>query len=109
MKALLKDNAEIDPGDVAEFLARAKAEEVSARLPGALVIGADQAILDKPKGSRRRPATLYLHSEEDASAPLGNRGRRRRYRRSAAQAYAHVVELPFVDSECRDPAYLRHP
>jgi septum formation protein len=39
-EALLKDNAEIDPGDVAELLARAKAEEVSARFPGALVIGA---------------------------------------------------------------------
>ena len=45
----------MDPGDVAELLARAKAQEVSARFPGALVIGAEQAlslngkILDKPK------------------------------------------------------------
>jgi Maf-like protein len=38
-EALLKDNGEMDPGDVAELLARAKAEEVSARFPGALVIG----------------------------------------------------------------------
>jgi hypothetical protein len=45
----------MDPGDVAELLARAKAQEVSARFPEALVIGADQElsldgkILDKPK------------------------------------------------------------
>src|SRR5690349_13734384 len=55
--ALRNDNAETDPGDVAELLARAKAEKVSARFPGALVIGADQVlsldgkILDKPKDS----------------------------------------------------------
>jgi septum formation protein len=54
-EALRNNNAETDPGDVAELLARAKAEEVSARFPGALVIGADQVlsldgkILDKPK------------------------------------------------------------
>ncbi len=53
--ALLKDNGETDPGDVAELLARAKAQKVGARLPGALVIGADQALslngkmLHKPK------------------------------------------------------------
>jgi septum formation protein len=56
-KAFLKDNGELDPGDVAELLARAKAEEISARFPGALVIGADQVlslngkILHKPKDS----------------------------------------------------------
>jgi septum formation protein len=54
-EALLKDKGETDPGDVAELLARAKAQEVSARFPGALVIVAEQAlslngkILDKPK------------------------------------------------------------
>jgi septum formation protein len=53
-EALHNGNAETDPSDVAELLARAKAEEVSARVPGALVIGADQVlsldgkILDKP-------------------------------------------------------------
>ena len=53
-EALYNGNAETDPSDVAELLARAKAEEVSARVPGALVIGADQVlsldgkILDKP-------------------------------------------------------------
>ena len=43
-EALLKDKGETDPGDVAELLARAKAQEVSARFPGALVIGAEQAL-----------------------------------------------------------------
>jgi nucleoside triphosphate pyrophosphatase len=53
-QALYNGNAETDPSDVAELLARAKAEEVSARVPAALVIGADQVlsldgkILDKP-------------------------------------------------------------
>jgi len=32
MKALCKDEEEMDPGDVAELLARAKAQEVSARV-----------------------------------------------------------------------------
>ncbi len=53
-QALYNGNEEADPSDVAELLARAKAEEVGARVPAALVIGADQVlsldgrILDKP-------------------------------------------------------------
>ncbi|MGE5510684.1 MAG: Maf family nucleotide pyrophosphatase [Bacteroidota bacterium] len=49
------DNA-IDPADVAEVLARAKAEAVSRKRPDALVIGADQVlalddeIFEKPRG-----------------------------------------------------------
>jgi len=39
--ALRTDHAETDPGDVAELLVRVTAEEVSARFPGALVIGAE--------------------------------------------------------------------
>ena len=64
-EALFKDNGEMDPGDVAELLARAKAQEVSARFPGALVIGAEQAlslngkILDKPKGPDTVRDTLF--------------------------------------------------
>jgi septum formation protein len=34
----------VEPADVAEILARAKAEEVSARHPDAVVIGADQIL-----------------------------------------------------------------
>jgi septum formation protein len=64
-EALLKDNGEMDPGDVAELLARAKAQEVRARFPGALVIGADQAlslngkILDKPEDPDAARDTLF--------------------------------------------------
>jgi septum formation protein len=53
-EALYNGNAETDPSDVAELLARANAVEVSARVPAAMVIGADQVlsldgkILDKP-------------------------------------------------------------
>jgi nucleoside triphosphate pyrophosphatase len=53
-EALYSGNTEADPSDVAELLARANAQEVSARAPAALVIGADQVlsldgkILDTP-------------------------------------------------------------
>lgn len=42
--ALQDDNPDIEPQDVAEVLARAKAEQVSAANPGAYVIGADQVL-----------------------------------------------------------------
>ena len=42
--SLLQDDEAIDPADVAEVLARAKAEAVSARHRGAVVIGADQIL-----------------------------------------------------------------
>lgn len=41
---LCADNLEVDPADVAEVLARAKAEEVSRAHPDAVVIGADQVL-----------------------------------------------------------------
>jgi septum formation protein len=41
---LQDDNPDIEPQDVAEVLARAKAEQVSAANPGVLVIGADQVL-----------------------------------------------------------------
>jgi septum formation protein len=43
--ALTDDNPDIDAADVAEVLARAKAEQISARHPEALVIGADQVLV----------------------------------------------------------------
>ena len=52
-------------GDVAELLAQAKAQEVSARFPGALVIGAEQALslngrtLHKPKDPDAVRETLF--------------------------------------------------
>jgi septum formation protein len=42
---LTDDNPDIDAVDVAEVLARAKAEQVSAQYPDALVIGADQVLV----------------------------------------------------------------
>jgi septum formation protein len=41
---LVTDNPEIDPADIAEVLARAKAEAVSRARPGVLVIGSDQVL-----------------------------------------------------------------
>jgi septum formation protein len=43
-ETLTAEDDGIDPADVAEVLARAKAEDVSARHPDALVIGADQVL-----------------------------------------------------------------
>lgn len=42
--SLSADNESIDPADIAEVLARAKAEDVSRRHPEATVIGADQVL-----------------------------------------------------------------
>jgi septum formation protein len=43
--AMTEDNPEVDAADVAEVLARAKAEQVSLLNPDALVIGADQILV----------------------------------------------------------------
>lgn len=75
-ETLQADNSGIEPADVAEVLARAKAETVSRQRPDALVIGADQIlaldeeIFEKPPdlaGARRhlqklRGRTHQLHS-----------------------------------------------
>lgn len=45
VRETLTENGEmVEPGDLAEILARAKAEDVSARHPETLVIGADQVL-----------------------------------------------------------------
>jgi septum formation protein len=75
-ETLQADDSGIEPADVAEVLARAKAETVSRQRPGAPVIGADQIlalndeIFEKPAdlaGARRhlqklRGRTHQLHS-----------------------------------------------
>lgn len=43
-EALIADGTEVEPGDIAEVLARAKAEAVSREVPDALVVGADQVL-----------------------------------------------------------------
>jgi septum formation protein len=41
---LTADNPQLDPGALAEVLARAKAEKISRQFPSAIVIGADQVL-----------------------------------------------------------------
>ena len=115
-EALFKDNEERDPGDVAELLARAKAQEVSARFPGALVIGAEQALSlqreDTPQagGSQRRPRHSVRAARQDASAPLGGRARRRRashldlHRDSPSDDAAVLPTVPRSIPCCRRPS-----
>jgi septum formation protein len=71
-EAAIKDSlgAKCAPSDIAEVLARAKAEAVSARLPESLVIGADQVlalgndIFSKPAGAARaREQLLQLRGQ----------------------------------------------
>ena len=57
VRAALGQDGESHPGDVAEILARAKAEAVSVRRPAALVIGADQ-VLAANGFIFRKPATM---------------------------------------------------
>jgi septum formation protein len=75
-EALTSSEEDVDPLDVAEVLARAKAEAISGRHPDALVIGSDQVlafgneIFEKPSDvaqargmlTRLRGATHQLHS-----------------------------------------------
>jgi septum formation protein len=54
---LTADNPQLDPGALAEVLARAKAEKISRQFPSAVVIGADQVLSVPASGS---PATHDL-------------------------------------------------
>jgi septum formation protein len=56
-ETLLADNLAVDPVDVAEVLARAKAEAVSRDRPGRLVIGSDQ-VLARDSRLYGKPADL---------------------------------------------------
>lgn len=64
VRMVLEQTGNVTPSDVAEVLARAKAEAVSEKFPGALVIGADQVlaledrIFDKPKTMEAARRTL---------------------------------------------------
>ncbi|MEQ1616417.1 MAG: Maf family protein [Hyphomicrobiaceae bacterium] len=63
---LMGDDSEVEPADIAELLAEAKARDVSERHPGALVIGSDQVlefedeILNKPADLAQARAALKL-------------------------------------------------
>ena len=64
IRDILRQDDEVEPGDVAELLASAKAEAVSRHRPGALVIGADQIlslgseIINKAANAAEARATL---------------------------------------------------
>ena len=115
-EALLKDKGEMDPADVAELLARAKAQEVSARLPGVLVIGAEQAlslngtILHKPKDPDAVRDTLFALRGKTHPAPLGGRARRSRsshldlHRDSPSDDAAVLPTVPRSIPCCRRPS-----
>lgn len=76
VRMVLEETGDVAPADVAEVLARAKAEAVSDRFPAAIVIGADQVLaledrlFEKPENleaARRallelRGKTHYLHA-----------------------------------------------
>lgn len=63
---LTSEDSEVEPADIAEILAEAKARDVSEKCPGALVIGADQVlefedeILNKPGDLAQAKAALKL-------------------------------------------------
>lgn len=63
---LMGDDSEVEPADIAELLAEAKARDVSERMPGALVIGSDQVlefedeVLNKPADLEQARASLKL-------------------------------------------------
>ncbi len=54
-QALDISDADMEPGDVAEILARAKAETISAAHPDALIIGADQVLCFENKIFEKSP------------------------------------------------------
>lgn len=66
IRKVLSGENDSTPGDISEVLARAKAEIVSERTPGALVIGADQVLalgaetFEKPQSMDDARETLLL-------------------------------------------------
>ncbi len=73
IRSVLERDRETKPGDVAELLARAKAETVSQRNPGVSIIGADQVlalgnqIFEKPRDmSDARDTLLALQGRTHA-------------------------------------------
>jgi septum formation protein len=92
-EALLADDGPIDPADLAEVLARAKAEEVSRRNPDALVIGADQVLAFEGE-------TLDKAADLDAAREvlLRLRGRTHQLHSAIALAERGDAAWTFVDT-----------
>lgn len=83
----------IEPGDVAEILSRAKAEDVSSRDPAAVVIGADQVLA---LGNRifAKPRSV----EEARRTLLGLRSRTHQLHSAVCLARGGAVTWAFVDT-----------
>ena len=92
-ETLTADGQEIDPVDMAEVLARAKAEDVSAREPGSTVIGADQ-ILSCGAEIYSKPATM----DEARETLLKLRGRSHQLHSAVAIAEDGETEWVFTDT-----------
>jgi septum formation protein len=107
-ETLQADNSGIEPADVAEVLARAKAETISRQRPDALVIGADQVlalddeIFEKPAdlaGARRhlqklRGRTHQLHS----AVVLAGRGEVAWAHVDTASLTMHAFSVDFLEN-----------
>jgi septum formation protein len=92
-EALLTGDETIDPADLAEVLARAKAEEVSRRNPDALVIGADQVLAFEGE-------TLVKAADFDAAREilLRLRGRTHQLHSAIALAEGGDATWTFIDT-----------
>ncbi|HEX7073510.1 MAG TPA: Maf family nucleotide pyrophosphatase [Hyphomicrobiaceae bacterium] len=92
-ETLTADGAEVDPADMAEVLARAKAEDVSARHPGSIVIGADQ-VLSCGSELFTKPGTM----DRARDALLALRGRAHQLHTAAVIAEDGETEWVHVDT-----------
>ena len=92
-ETLVADGHEVDPIDLAEVLARAKAEDVSARHPGCPVIGADQ-VLSCGGGLFSKPSTVDAARE----TLLALRGRTHQLHSAVAIAEDGETEWVFADT-----------
>lgn len=92
-ETLLGDGRDIDPADMAEVLARAKAEDVSARHPGSVVIGADQVLACEGE-IYSKPASL----DEARDTLLSLRGRVHQLHSAVVIAVDGETQWVFVDT-----------
>lgn len=92
-ETLLGDGRDIDPADMAEVLARAKAEDVSARHPGSVVIGADQVLACEGE-IYSKPASL----DEARDTLLSLRGRVHQLHSAVVIAEDGETQWVFVDT-----------
>lgn len=92
-ETLTAEDQEIDPLDMAEVLARAKAEDVSARHPGCVVIGADQ-VLSCGGEVFRKPESI----DAARDTLLNLRGRTHQLHSAVAIAEDGETEWVFTDT-----------